>query len=138
MKLDFLDDLSDGGKYASDDVYANQIMRLYDFDKNEAVLLRSSIQSLILDGPGTLRVSKLPFVESTNCTLTLRVSEGNEGVKPEDNGNFDCYLNLDGYRKMIDLMEPFCEEEPSGYQSYQWLYDLDCDIDFLFSYDGSW
>jgi hypothetical protein len=36
---------------------------------------------------------------------------------------------------MVALLDPFCNKETKG---YQWLYDIDSDIDFLFSPAGTW
>ena len=47
MKLEFLDDISDGGKFK--DVVSNQLVRLYDFDKLQANKFRQLIQSILID-----------------------------------------------------------------------------------------
>lgn len=56
-------------------------------------------------------------------------------MKTKDKVNFECALTISLYREMIQLIEPFEQGEVGG---YQWLYDLDCPIDLLFSPDGTW
>jgi hypothetical protein len=51
------------------------------------------------------------------------------------NGDFECSLTDAAYKEMVYLMEPFCVKEATG---YQWLYEIDCPIDFLFSPGGTW
>jgi len=133
MKLEFLDDISDGGKFK--DVVSNQLVRLYDFDKLQANKFRQLIQSILIDRNQTLDLSTAEFVEPVNCTLTLCLADTDIGITTGDKINFICALTMSGYENMISLLEPFCIEDNSG---HQWLYDIDTPIDFLFSPSGTW
>lgn len=133
MKLEFLYDISEGGKYPQ--VISNQLLRLLDFDPSQARMFKDAIQTKIIEGKGELELSSLKFIESINCLMTLRISNDDEGITTEDKVNFFCNLSIEGYKKMVYLIEPFCNSDKNG---YQWLYDLDCPIDFLFSPGGTW
>jgi hypothetical protein len=57
-----------------------------------------------------------------------------KGITTSDDKNFVCDLTIKKYKEVVFLMEPF-DKETDG---YQWLYDLDTPIDFLFSPGGTW
>jgi hypothetical protein len=126
MKLDYLDQVN---------AFGENILRLCDFDKNEAILLRDAIKEAIIIQHKTLDIAALEFVEAKDCNLVFCITEEDEGIESEDYYTFYCNLTLSGYKNMLALMEPFCIKEISG---YQWLYDLDNPNDFLFSPSGSW
>jgi hypothetical protein len=132
MKLEFLDDISEGGSYPQ--VVPTKLVRLYDFEPRQAQLLKEVIQNKIINERGTVDLSVLPFIQPINCNLVLRLSDADDGIIVTDSTNFVCSLTVTAYEKMVHLMEPFCE----GSGGYQWLYDLDCPIDFLFSPGGTW
>jgi hypothetical protein len=52
-----------------------------------------------------------------------------EGILTKDNQTFFCILTIDGFKKMIKLIAPFCKKESKG---YQYLYEIDNPIDLLF------
>ncbi|NII24946.1 hypothetical protein HB364_07645 [Pseudoflavitalea sp. X16] len=133
MKLEFLSDISDGGRFTN--VVANQLVRLYDFDSAEASLLRQAIQRTIVDDRETLELSKLEFITSQNCKVTLQLADTDIGLTTENNVNFICYLTHTLYIRMAELIEPFCNNRTSG---YQWLYDTESNLEFLFSPGGTW
>lgn len=133
MKLEFLDDINAGGKFRQ--VISNELVRLYDFDAIQAKIFRQNIADKILKDNGTFNLSSLNFVELVNCNLIFTISNKDEGVKTKDKVNFECALTIPLYREMIQLIEPFEQGEVGG---YQWLYDLDCPIDLLFSPAGTW
>lgn len=133
MKLEFLDDLSAGGKFPQ--AVSNRLIRLYDFDLNQSAALIENISEKILKGNQTLDLSSLGFIEPINCKLVFSISEKDEGLKTQDNIHFECALTIPLYREMIQLIEPFCEGDTNG---HQWLYDLNCPIDLLFSPGGTW
>lgn len=133
MKIEFLDDISDGGRFPHAD--PNQLVRLYDFDSSQANKLRQAIQEKIIESNKEIDLTTLNFIQSVNCSLTLKISDTDKGIVTSDNKNFVCNLTVEKYGEMIFLMEPFCKKETTG---YQWLYDIDTPIDFLFSPGGSW
>lgn len=132
MKLEFLDDISDHGKFVN--VVSERLIRLYDFDMHEALKLKEIIEEELLGNHREIRFSSLDFVEPLNCDLVLKMFNIDKGIALADSGNFECYLTNAAYKEMMYLMEPFCE----GATGYQWLYDLDCPIDLLFSPGGTW
>lgn len=139
MKIEFLDDLTDGGKYPDAD--PEQLIRLYSFDLTEAIKFRDRLQTRIIDEQSVLNLSLESFIEAINCNLIFRISEIDIGVSAIENENFYCDLSLVAYKKMMDLLEPFCDpknNEIYKWSSYQWLYDLDNPIDLLLSPGGSW
>ncbi|MBG8552004.1 hypothetical protein [Hymenobacter guriensis] len=133
MRIEFLDDLTDGGKFPQAD--STRLVRLFDFDKLQASQLRQIIQEVIIDSGRSLDLSRLNFIQVVNCNLMLRISDTDKGILMIDTQSFVCDMTIDKYREMIRLLRPFCDTETSG---YQWLYDLDTPIDFLFSPGGFW
>lgn len=121
MKLEFLKNINKYNEHA---------VRLSDFNASEASLFMAAVERLIADAATPLELSSLPFIESVNCRLTLRSSEEDSGISYSGNLDFYCDLRLDSYREMVILLIPFCKKESKG---YQWLYDLDNPIGFLFS-----
>ena len=75
-------------------------------------------------------LSALGFIRTVNCNLILRTSEEDKGISTSDNVNFSCDLTVKTYKAIESLVEPFCRKELKG---YQWLYDIDTPISFLFS-----
>lgn len=125
MKLDYIENIN---------AYGENVVRLYDFNMSQAILFRKNIQNIITNNV-LLKLSDVDFIESRNCNLTMRISEEDLGILSDDKINFFCDLTIEGYNQMITLLEPFCKKETKG---YQWLYDVDTPIDFLFSPAGTW
>jgi len=140
MRVEFLDDLTEGGKYPQ--AYPTSLLRLYDFDLEQAQLFRDVVQKKVIDLGQSLNLASESFIEEVNCSLELRIAESDAGVTTSDFKNFYCNTTLDGYREMLYMMEPFCDpakEDIYNFQTYQWLYDpVDEEIDLLFSPDGHW
>jgi hypothetical protein len=133
MKLEFIDDISAGGKFTG--VVTDQLVRLYDFDKLQAAMLRQVILHTIIENHEPLDLSKVDFIKPINCYLTLRIADTDKGIATSDKINFICDLKISGYENMVYLLEPFCIKSSNG---YQWLYDIDTPIEFLFSPGGTW
>ena len=126
MTLDYIENTNE---------YGDNIIRLYDFDKSQAIQFRTAIQKSIIKSKKPLELTATGFIEGRNCNLTLRIAEEDAGIQASDNMNFYCDLTLASYEQMITLLKPFCNKETRG---YQWLYDVDTEIDFLFSPAGTW
>ena len=60
MKLDFIDNINDFGE---------SVVRLYNFNKNEAIQFRDLIKSVIVENNTRLDLSTVPFIENRNCNL---------------------------------------------------------------------
>jgi len=126
MKLDFIDNINE---------YGENVVRLYNFDKKEAVKFRDLIINTVVKRKQRLDLSKVDFIESRNCNLILGLFNADEGLLSSDNKTFYCALTLDNYLNMLKLIEPFCIKDTKG---YQYLYDIDNPTDFLFSPAGTW
>jgi hypothetical protein len=133
MKLEYLDDLSNSGEHPN--LETDELIRLYDFDKAEATLLYKAIQEIVIKEQKPLELSTLAFIQAVNCSLTFRIAEEDLGIAAFTDTSFFCYLTPDGYKNMLRLIEPYCTHKSQG---YQWLYEVDTDIDLLFSPGGSW
>ena len=125
MKLGFLDNVNE---------YGDQVVRLYNFNKAEAILFRDAVQKTVIDANQSLDLLSLEFIEHTNCKLILHIAETDEGILTMDNETFFCDLTMEGYKNMIRLIEPFCIKES---KSFKMLYDIDSQVDFLFSPYGN-
>ncbi|MCH3883379.1 MULTISPECIES: hypothetical protein [Tenacibaculum] len=111
------------------------IVRLYNFKKAEAILFRDLIIDTIINKRQKLDLSQVDFISPRNCNLILGLFKSDEGILTQDNKNFFCILTLEGFENMVKLLEPFCIKET---RSYQYLYDIDNPTDFLFSPSASW
>ncbi|MDF2437395.1 MAG: hypothetical protein K0Q95_1771 [Bacteroidota bacterium] len=121
MKLDFLDEVNE---------YGDQLIRLYEFDKDEAQKFRDAVQGNLVDNSISLDLTTLDFIEPVNCKVILHLADEDEGILTHDHKVFFCDLTKDGYRNMLRLIEPFCKKDT---RRSQLLYDLDNPIDFLFA-----
>jgi hypothetical protein len=73
MKLEYLNDLTDGGKYIA--IPSENLIRLYDFESQEATLLQQAIKREIIENNKSLELANLNFIAPLNCALTLRINE---------------------------------------------------------------
>ena len=125
MELDFIDNINE---------YGENVVRLYNFDKNQAIKFRDLIKDTIVERKQKLVLSEVDFIEIHNCNLILGLFKTDEGIFSVDNKTFYCALTLEGYHNLLNLLEPFCEKDTRG---YQYLYDLDNPTDFLFAPAGT-
>ncbi|MDP1747095.1 MAG: hypothetical protein Q8L90_16085, partial [Bacteroidota bacterium] len=101
MKLEFLDSINE---------YGDHIVKLYDFDKEEASKFRQAIQETIINANRPLDLNSLDFIQPVNCKLILHISDTDEGVFSIDNKTFFCDLTIEGYKEMLRLIEPYCNK----------------------------
>ena len=125
MQLDFIDNINE---------YGENVVRLYNFDQHEAIKFRDLIQDTIVEKKQKLILSQVDFIEIRNCNLVLGLFKSDEGIFSVAQKTFYCALTLDGYHRMLKLIEPFCNKDSRG---YQYLYDLDNPTDFLFAPAGT-
>ena len=121
MKLEFIKNING---------YDEHAIRLSDFNSSQAFTFSETIKRLIIDSENSVDLTTLDFIESVKCHLTLRTSADDIGISTEDNRIFFCDLTTTTYQTITNLLEPFCKKESRG---YQWLYDIDTPIGFLFS-----
>ncbi len=126
MQLDYTGEINEHGE---------DIVRLYDSNMEETLLLAQAIQQTLVENRKELQLYTLEFIESRNCYLTLRLADSDIGILTKDHINFYCFLTIEGYQQMLKLLEPFCKKET---KAHQWLYDIDTPTDFLFSPAGTW
>lgn len=121
MRLEFLKNING---------YDEHAIRLSDFNAGQAVMFFGTIDRLIRHGKDPIDLNTLDFIQPVNCRLTLRIAQEDLGISTEDNKTFFCDLTLPAYKLISGLIQPFCKKESKG---YQWLYDIDTPIGFLFS-----
>ncbi|WP_088323941.1 hypothetical protein [Polaribacter tangerinus] len=121
MQLDYLDNYNGLNE---------NIVRLFDFDKAEAIKFRNLLQETVINKKQKLDLSLIDFVNTENYNLIFGLFKTDEGILTKDNQTFFCILTLDGFIKMISLLDPFCKKESKG---YQYLYDIDTPTDLLFA-----
>jgi hypothetical protein len=114
----------------------DSILRILDFDSSEACQFRA-ILSKLADGSITKTdLSGIPFIAAiADCHLVLNVGLSDKGIIVHSENTFECILTKNSWEDAVGLVEPFCEGNLSG---YQWLYNLNTNIDFLFSPSGDW
>ncbi|MDP5092276.1 MAG: hypothetical protein NWQ17_03150 [Polaribacter sp.] len=121
MELDYIEDYNG---------LEENIVRLFNFNKAEAIKFRDLLKETVIDKKQKLDLSQVDFVNTNNCNLIFGLFKTDEGILTKDNQTFFCILTLDGFIKMIKLLEPFCNKEKKG---YQYLYDIDSPTELLFS-----
>lgn len=130
MEVDFIENIDD---------HDQSIVRLYNFNKKEAIKFRDLLIDTVIDKKQKLDLSQVDFITPRNCNLIFGLFKSDEGILTKDNETFFCILTLEGFKKMIQLIAPFCKKESKG---YQYLYDIDNPIDLLFcptaSYDDEY
>lgn len=105
------------------------LVRLYNFNKAEAIKFRDLLKETIIEKRLKLDLSEVDFIEPRNCNLIFGLFKSDEGILTKDNETFFCILTLSGFETMLKLIAPFCEKET---RSYQYLYDIDNPTDLLF------
>ena len=112
------------------------ILRIFDFDSTQACQFRDILATLASGSASGIDISDLPFVTSVaGCRLILKVGARDRGLVHVSSTIFECVLTRLTWDNAEGLVEPFCEGNVLG---YQWLYDLDTDIELLFSPRGDW
>ena len=126
MELDYIANINE---------YGENVVRLYNFDKSQAIKFRDLIKDIIVDRKQKLDLSQVDFIKVRNCNLILGLFKTDEGIFSVDDKTFYCALTIEGYINVLKFLEPFCNKETKG---YQYLYEIDTPTDFLFSPAGTW
>ena len=121
MELDYIENVNGLGE---------NIVRLFDFNKAEAILFRDLLKEMIIEKKQKLDLSQIDFINTTNYNLIFGLFKSDEGILTKDKETFFCILTIEGFIKMINFLEPFCKKESKGYTC---LYDIDNPTDLLFS-----
>ena len=125
MELDYIENVNGLGE---------KVVRLYNFNKAEAIQFRTLLKEKIIDKKQKLDLSEVDFITPRNCNLIFGLFKSDEGIITKDNETFFCVLTLSGFKNMLKLLEPFCNKES---RSFQYLYDIDNPTDLLFSPSAS-
>ena len=125
MELDYIENVNGLGE---------NVVRLYNFKKAEAIQFRTLLKEKIIDKKQKLDLSEVDFIKPRNCNLIFGLFKSDEGIITKDNETFFCVLTLIGFKNMLKLLEPFCNKES---RSFQYLYDIDNPTDLLFSPSAS-
>jgi hypothetical protein len=120
MELDYIENVNG---------LEQNIVRLYNFNKAEAIQFRDLIQDTIVSKKQKLDLSQVAFITPRNCNLIFGLFKSDEGIITQDNKTLFCVLTLAGFENMVHLLTPFCLRESKG---YQYLYDVDNPTDLLF------
>jgi hypothetical protein len=120
MELDYIENVNG---------LEQNIVRLYNFNKAEAIQFRELIKDTIIAKRQKLDLSQVDFVTPRNCNLIFGLFKSDEGIITQDNKTLFCILTLKSFINMVKLIEPFCLKESKG---YQYLYDVDNPTDLLF------
>ena len=120
MKLNYIDNYNE---------LQENLVRLYNFDKTEAIKFRDLLIEVVILKKQKLNLSQVDFIEPVNCNLIFGLFKTDEGILTKDNYNFFCILTLESFEKMIQLIMPFCKKES---RAHQYLYDVDNPTDLLF------
>jgi hypothetical protein len=120
MELDYIENVNG---------LEQNIVRLYNFNKAEAIQFRELIKETIITKRQKLDLSQVDFIIPRNCNLIFGLFKSDEGIITQDNKTLFCVLTLDSFKQMVALIEPFCLKESKG---YQYLYDVDNPTDLLF------
>ena len=120
MEIDYLENI---------DGHEQNIVRLYNFNKTEAILFRDLLIDTVIIKKQKLNLAEVDFITPRNCNLIFGLFKTDEGILTKDNQTFFCVLTIEGFTNMIKLIEPFCKKESRG---FQYLYDIDNPIDLLF------
>jgi hypothetical protein len=132
MKLEYLDDISEGGKYK--DGVSENLIRLYDFGQKETTQLVNLIYQRLIVDKQSLDLTTIDFIEPINCHVTLQLSSSDEGVIKTDKADiFIVKLMEQTYITATEYMNAAADN------GYNWLCDTSTDdIDFLYSTGGTW
>jgi hypothetical protein len=132
-------------EYFEDSSLQRPVLLLYGergVDPGEVALLRRAIEELARGATkDPLRVDGLPgFVGVEGCSLTVQASESDPGVHRITGSAhlFRCGLDVAGWHRVWDLLEPFAvQEQASSQNGFQYL-DESGPVDWIISRSRSW
>lgn len=126
MRLDFIENIN---------AYGEHVVRLFDTNSAEATRLYEAIEQNLIKEKKDLHLSTLEFIEPRNCQLSLFVSDEDLGIMTRNKVDFICVLTVEGYQELLKRLAPFRTKET---KAHQFLYEIDNEIDFLYSPAGTW
>jgi len=130
MKIEFLKEYNSANPKES-------IFRIYDFNSGEIKKLVVIFSELANGKVSEIDLRNQTFINPVgDVNLVLQLGSIDKGIFKRSENVFVCSLSKAGWENAIDLVQPFAESEDIN--GYQWLYDLNSDIDFLLSRNGKW
>jgi hypothetical protein len=108
MELDYIENVNG---------LEQNIVRLYNFKKAEAIQFRELIKDTIITKRQKLDLSQVAFITPRNCNLIFGLFKSDEGIITQDNKTLFCVLTLKSFKES---------------KGYQYLYDVDNPTDLLF------
>lgn len=129
MIIDFIEKYNN--EYPDD-----SIVCFMNFSKQDLISLLKGIDSLIHSG-NDLHISDLNFVSDSKIHLLFKIDETDEGIVEIDRSKllYHCILSKKAFIKIYELLNSYIESDMNG---FQWLYDLNTNIDLLLSQNGKW
>jgi hypothetical protein len=110
----------------------DSILRIYDFDATEATELKDLFRKLADGRIKEIELTSLPFIYPIEgIKLILRSGQQDDGISQISQNAFLCVLSPSGWIGAMNLTHP-------NMIGFNWLYDLETDIDFLLSKNGGW
>lgn len=113
------------------------LLRLYEFSVAEVNDLMKIFTQLADKTIFEFELNEMPCISSIKrINLTLKVSNKDIGISQISEKSFISNLSPAGWLDAKELPQPFSEDNIT--KGYQWLYDLNSEIDFFLSKDGRW
>ena len=81
MELDYIENINGLGE---------NVVRLYNFNKAEAIQFRAVLQDTVIDKKQKLDLSEVDFITPRNCNLIFGLFKSDEGIITKDNETFFC------------------------------------------------
>ena len=79
MKLDYIDNYNG---------LQENIVRLFDFDKAEAIQFRDLLKDTVIDQKQRLDLSQIEFIDTEDCNLIFGLFKSEEGILTKDNETY--------------------------------------------------
>lgn len=114
----------------------DKIVRLWDYSKSDLECFSQSINAIIKDSCELL-ISDATYITKSEITLLLKVGDTDLGIIPVIEGEqiYHCILKVESFIAMHEMITNIVRSDLKG---FQWLYDLNTNIDLLFSKSGIW
>lgn len=113
----------------------DSLVRIYDLERSLLDVFLGELANLVETGC-SVHLAQIGGIVQINCRVVLSVSAQDVGLVRSNDSELVCYLTSGSYQTMRERIASYILIDRP--ESFQWLYDCDCDIDFLLSQSGSW
>ena len=112
------------------------IVRLWNYSKSDLERFSQSINAVIKDSCD-LWISETTYITRSEIKLQLKVGNTDLGIIPitEDEQIYHCILKVESFIAIHDMITNIVRSDLNG---FQWLYDINTNIDLLLSKTGTW